>query len=443
MEVQDRPDPGGSRAEPWPLFAMTLPNLTPDVDLAAALFDALRERSFDGVGITREAYGPGERMAHELVRAQADAIGLETRVDPVGNLYMTLPGADRAAKRVILGSHLDSVPQGGNFDGAAGVLAGLAVVAGMQRAGFVPARDVTVMAIRAEEAGAWFPTSFPGSRAALGTMGAEELAVRRTDSGRTLGDHMAEEGFDPGFVERRERAISPDDTAAFIELHIEQGPVLEAEGIAVGIVTGIPGSRRLRNARVLGEFNHSGATPRKYRRDAAIALADLASSLDEYWCELDAMGRSLVCTFCTLGTTAEAGFTKIAGEARFMLDVRSVDVRNCDLVYERLYALVAAIEARRGVRFELGAEGGSRASLMDAGVQAGLLSAAAALGISYKSMPSGAGHDAAAFAQAGIPAGMVFVRNQHGSHNPHEAMRMEDFADGAAVISRFVQDFAE
>jgi N-carbamoyl-L-amino-acid hydrolase len=421
---------------------MTIPNLTPDVDLAVAMFDAFRERSFDGVGITREAYGPGERMAHALVRARADEIGLETRADLVGNLYMTLPGVDRAAKRVILGSHLDSVPQGGNFDGAAGVLAGLAVVAGMQRAGFVPARDVTVMAIRAEEAGAWFPTSFPGSRAALGTMAVEELGVRRMDSGRTLAEHMLEEGFDPGFVERRERVISPEDTAAYVELHIEQGPVLEAEGVAVGIVTGIPGSRRLRGARVLGEYNHSGGTPRKYRRDAAIALAELAASLDEYWCELDAAGRSLVCTFCTLGTTAEAGFTKVAGEARFMLDVRSLDVRNCDLIFERLYALVASIEARRGVRFELGDEGGSRASPMDAGVQAGLLKAAAALGVSHRSMPSGGGHDAAAFAQAGIPAGMVFVRNQHGSHNPHEAMRMDDFADGAAVISRFVQDFA-
>ncbi len=422
---------------------MSLPNLTPDNELAAELFDALRERSFDGVGVTREAYGPGERMAHALVRARAEALGLETRADPVGNLYMTLPGVDRTAKRVILGSHLDSVPQGGNFDGAAGVLAGLAVVAGMQRAGFVPVRDVTVMAIRAEEAGAWFPTSFPGSRAALGTMASSELEVRRTDTGRTLADHMAEEGFDPGFVERRERVISPDDTAAYVELHIEQGPVLEAEGVAVGIVTGIPGSRRLRNARVVGEYNHSGGTPRKYRRDAAIALAELAAGLDEYWCELDARGHSLVCTFCTLGTTAEAGFTKVAGEARFMLDVRSIDVRNCDLIYERLYTLVAAIEARRGVRFELGPEGGSRASPMDAGVQAGLLRAAAALGVSHKAMPSGGGHDAAAFAQAGIPAGMVFVRNQHGSHNPHEAMRMEDFADGAAVISRFIQDYAE
>src|SRR3954464_5621599 len=151
-----------------------LPNLTPDVALAERLFAELRERSFDGTGITREAFGPGERMAHALVAEAGGALGLERRVDPVGNLYLTLPGADRAAKRVILGSHLDSVRSGGNFDGAAGVLAGLAAVAGMKRAGFAPGRDVTVMAISAEEAGAWFPTSYPGSRGALGTMRPEE-----------------------------------------------------------------------------------------------------------------------------------------------------------------------------------------------------------------------------------------------------------------------------
>ena len=103
-----------------------LPNLTPDVALAERLFAELRARSFDGVGVTREAYGPGERMAHALLAEAGDALGLERKVDPVGNMYLTLPGADRAAKRVILGSHLDSVQQGGNYDGAAGVLAGLA-----------------------------------------------------------------------------------------------------------------------------------------------------------------------------------------------------------------------------------------------------------------------------------------------------------------------------
>lgn len=418
-----------------------LPNLTPDTDLAARLFAELRERSFDGTGITREAFGPGERMAHALVRAAGEAIGLESRVDPVGNLYLTLPGADRGAKRVILGSHLDSVPQGGNYDGAAGVLAGLAAVAGMRRAAFTPARDVTVMAIRAEEAGAWFPTSYPGSRGALGTLAPGELAVRRADSGRTLAEHMREEGFDPGFIERGERAIGPDSVAAYLEVHIEQGPVLEAEAIPIGIVTGIPGSRRLRAGRVLGEYNHSGGTPRKYRRDAAIALAELAVALDDAWCRLDAQGHRLVCTFCQLATTAEAGFTKIAGEARFQLDVRSLNLHSVDAVFEVLYAKVAEIEARRGVRFELGAEGGSRASPMDAGVQAALVRAAEALRVPHLAMPSGGGHDAAAFAQAGVPAGMLFVRNQHGSHNPKEAMRMEDFERACAVAQRFAAEY--
>ncbi|HJS86689.1 MAG TPA: M20/M25/M40 family metallo-hydrolase, partial [Acetobacteraceae bacterium] len=145
-------------------------SLTPDIDLAARLFAGLRERGFDGIGITRDAYGPGEQAAHDLVRATAEGLRLETETDPAGNLYMTLPGRDCAAKRIVLGSHLDSVPRGGNYDGAAGVLAGLAVVAGMQAASFTPARDVTVLAVRAEEAGAWFPISYPGSRAALGRL---------------------------------------------------------------------------------------------------------------------------------------------------------------------------------------------------------------------------------------------------------------------------------
>jgi N-carbamoyl-L-amino-acid hydrolase len=420
-----------------------LPNLTPDVALAERLFDALREATHDGVGITREAYGRGERVAHEIVRAAAEAAGLECRADPVGNLLMTLPGADRAGKRVVLGSHLDSVAEGGNFDGAAGVLAGLAAVAGMQRAGFVPGRDVTVVALRAEEAGSWFPVSYPGSRAALGLLKPEELQVKRQDSGRSLAEHMREEGFSPAFVEQGGKTFSSADTAAFLELHIEQGPVLDTEGVPIGIVTGIPGSRRLRGARVLGEYNHSGATPRKYRRDAAIALAELAHRVDERWVRLEAEGHRLVCTFCVLGTTAEAGFTKIAGEARFQLDVRSVNAHSVDALMEELYAIIPEIEARRGVRFELGAETGSRAAPMDAGVQAGLARAAEGLGVKHLAMASGAGHDAAAFAMAGIPAGMIFVRNQHGSHNPKEAMRMDDFAAACGVVQRWAAEVAQ
>jgi len=316
-------------------------------------------------------------------------------------------------------------------------------VAGMKRAGFVPGRDVTVMAIRAEEAGAWFPVSYPGSRSALGLMKPEGLTIARQDTGRSLADHMREEGFDPDAVARGEHALGPHNVAGYLEVHIEQGPVLDSEKIPVGIVTGIPGSRRLRQARVVGEYNHSGGTPRKYRRDAAAALAELAHRMDEEWCRLEAMGHSLVCTFCTMATTEEAGFTKIAGEATFQLDVRSVSPHACDLMFEKLHSLMDEIEARRGVIFERGPETGSKADVMDAGIRAGLKSAAGELGIACKEMASGGGHDAAAFAEAKVPAAMLFVRNQNGSHNPKEAMRMEDFAAACAVVTRWAAGAAQ
>jgi N-carbamoyl-L-amino-acid hydrolase len=417
-------------------------NLTPDMELATRLFDALRKTSFDGVGVTRDSYGPGEQRAHDLVRAEAAALDLEIAIDPAGNMLMTLPGTDRTAKRIVLGSHLDSVPQGGNYDGAAGVLAGLATVAGMRRAGFVPGRDITVLAIRAEEAGAWFPTSYPGSHAALGRLPPAALEVKRNDTGRTLGQHMRDMGFDPDAVAGGKNLLPPASIAAYLELHIEQGPVLDSEKIPVAIVSGIPGSRRLRAARVLGEYNHSGATPRRYRADAAIALADVAHRLDDHWGALEAQGHQLVCTFCVLATTAEAGFTKIPGEAHFQLDVRSVQPASVDAMFAELHRLIAAIEPRRGVRFDLGVETGSLPSPMDAAVQDALARAAQAGSIAHRTMASGGGHDAAAFAQAGVPAAMLFVRNQHGSHNPHEAMRMEDFADGCAVMTRWAADAA-
>jgi N-carbamoyl-L-amino-acid hydrolase len=418
------------------------PNLTPDIELASRLFDALRERTFDGVGVTREAYGRGERIAHEIVRAEAERLGLETRTDPAGNLLMTLPGRDRSAKRIILGSHLDSVPQGGNFDGAAGVLAGMAAVAGMKAAGFQPGRDITVLAIRAEEGGAWFPSGLPGSKAALGRLPAEHLKVARLDSGRSLADHMAEEGFDPAAVARGECLLPPDSIAAYVELHIEQGPVLEAQEIPIALVTALPGSRRIREGRVIGEYNHSGATPRRYRKDAAIALAELATKLDDEWARLETLGHRLVVTFCILETTEQAGFTKVPGEARFQIDIRGTTEAGITAVHDAIDRLVAEVEARRGVRFELVRGPMSAPTPMSAEVRSGLARAAEALGVEYLTMPSGGGHDAASFAQAGVPSCMLFVRNQNGSHNPDEAMRIEDFARGCEVITRWAAEMA-
>ena len=178
--------------------------------------------------------GRKSTAAHALVRARAEAAGLLTETDHAGNLYMTLAGQDRDLPRIILGSHLDSVRSGGNFDGAAGVLAGLAVATVWPDRDSRPARDITVMAIRSEEAGSWFPVSYVGSRAALGTLPPEALDVPRLDDGVTLAEHMRGEGFNPAAVRAGRRALNPARVAAFAELDIEQGPRLDEAEVPLG-----------------------------------------------------------------------------------------------------------------------------------------------------------------------------------------------------------------
>src|SRR5215472_15875083 len=165
-------------------------------ELAVALFEQLRRDGLDEPGVTRDPYGPGEQRAHATVTAAAERLGLRIEHDAAANLYMTLPGRDTATGRIMVGSHLDSVPHGGNFDGAAGVVAGLVAVAALQREGVVPASDLTVMGIRAEES-VWFQVSYIGSRGALGTLPEGALDVRRIDTDRTLADHIADCGGDP------------------------------------------------------------------------------------------------------------------------------------------------------------------------------------------------------------------------------------------------------
>src|SRR5579864_5154434 len=169
--------------------------IQPDLELAASLFDALSGATRRGRGIVRDSYGAGEQAAHDLMRSAAERIGLEVSVDAIGNLFLTLPGGDRAAPRIIMGSHLDSVPQGGNFDGAAGVVAGLCLLSALRHAGVTPGCDLTVMAIRAEES-AWFDVAYLGSAGAFGLLDPACLAIRRSDNGQSLEATLTACGFD-------------------------------------------------------------------------------------------------------------------------------------------------------------------------------------------------------------------------------------------------------
>src|SRR5579863_6486189 len=170
--------------------------IPPDIELAASLFEALSSRTRRGRGIVRDSYGAGEQAAHDIVRSAATAMDLEVSIDAIGNLLMTLPGRDRQTPHIVIGSHLDSVPQGGNFDGAAGVVAGMAALSAMHGAGFVPSCDVTVMAIRAEES-AWFDVPYLGSAGAFGLLEPSCLSTPRSDNGQSLEATMRQQGFDP------------------------------------------------------------------------------------------------------------------------------------------------------------------------------------------------------------------------------------------------------
>jgi len=247
---------------------------------------------------------------------------------------------------------------------------------------------------------------------------------------------MAALGFSPDAVAAGTAFLDPKAIHGFVEVHIEQGPVLEAADVPVGLVTGIAGSFRYRNAACLGTYGHSGAVPREHRSDAVFALADLITALDALWGELLAAGQSATITFGQVGTNPELhAFSKVPGEVAFCLDVRSLSTEVLDIVHERLMALVATIEAKRGVRFVLGERTGSTPALLDPALRSRLAGSAAALGIGFVEMASGAGHDTAVFANAGVPAALIFVRNQNGSHNPDEAMRIEDFVEAARLVA--------
>lgn len=402
--------------------------------LTGRLFDELRARTTDAPGITRAAYGDGEEFAHAMIRRVARELGLVEAVDAAGNLYLTLPGEDEGLPGWIVGSHIDSVPHGGNFDGAAGVLAGLAVAAALRTEGRRLERDLTIMVIRAEES-TWFPVSYLGSRAAFGMLPAEALETTRADTGLTLRAHMEALGFRPDGVAAGEAHLDPARIHGFIELHIEQGPVLERGDAPIGLVTGIAGSFRYRTARCLGAYGHSGAVPRAYRQDAVVAFAELVAAMEHCWDGLERDGERATITFGEVGTDpAQHAFSKVPGEVGFCFDVRSESTATLDRIHAELLQATGVIEQRRGVRFELGARTGSSAAVLDAALRGRLAASARALDIRAIEMPSGAGHDTSVFANRGVPAALIFVRNQNGSHNPDEAMRMEDFAAGVALI---------
>jgi N-carbamoyl-L-amino-acid hydrolase len=411
-------------------------------ELATELFDALRSATGDGVGITRASYGKGENTALDIIDAKARALGLRTERDAGANLVATLEGSEPRLPFLACGSHLDSVPQGGNFDGAAGVVAGLIVLAGLKEEGFRPRRTLKLYGLRGEES-ARFGKAYMGSSALFGRLSAADLAVKATGDDLTLGESMRDAGVDVDRVKHGQPLADPKEFAAWLELHIEQGPVLLARDLPVGIVTGIRGNIRHRNIECVGTAGHSGAVPRWLRHDAMFATSELISHLDRHWRTLLERGRDLVITTGVVTTDPrEHAIARIPGMLRFSFELRSQSKETLEAFYDLFLSECRLVGDERGVEFRLDRRLESAPAVMDPGWVSRLKAVARELGLPDEEIPSGAGHDAAVFANEGIPSAMIFVRNENGSHNPDEAVTIDDFASGVAVMQAALKEAA-
>lgn len=407
--------------------------------LAHRIFDDLRAMSPDGEGVSRPAYSATETRALDYLAGAARAHGLAARYDAGGNLWFSLPAHLDAQRFMVIGSHIDSVPEGGNFDGLAGVVAGLLVL--------IRARDraplrlpVKCVALRAEES-AWFGSCYLGSKALTGQMTAAELAAPHKADGRPLAGHMTALGIDTAPIAAGVPLIPPAQIAGYLELHIEQGPLLAERDLPAAVVTGIRGNIRYRAVTCHGAGGHSGAVPRAYRHDPVLAMADLLTRLDDSWLHILQTGGDLVLTSGIVATDpARHAITRIADSVSFSLDIRSQSPEVLDHMRDYLHEEMADIARLRGVTFDTGPEIPAAPALMDPGMVDGLMAAMGRTGLAPFSMASGAGHDAAVFAQAGVPAAMIFVRNRNGSHNPREAMEIADLMMGTRIISSYLEE---
>lgn len=401
---------------------------------AEFLFNALREISLDDIGITRESYGSSEDTALNLIKTVAEHHGLQTERDDAANLFVSLQGTATDGSFVLCGSHLDSVPRGGNYDGAAGVVAGLICLCKMKSLGLVPRKTIKLVALRGEES-AWFGKPCLGSSALLGQLCAEDLLLKHCVTGKTLLDSMKQAGAKVDRIRSSCPLIDPKRIAAYFELHIEQGPVLAKDGYPVAIVSAIRGNIRHTHVTCNGEAGHSGVVPRSLRHDAVLATADLIMRIDNRWEEMLKSNSDLVVTIGIINTNAaDHAITRIPGEVTFSLDIRSQREEDLETFYRHLQTECLQVEAEKGVSFCFDHQSRSRPVVLDAHwvEQLGIL--ARKLGVYAPVIPSGAGHDAAVFAGLGIPTAMIFVRNENGSHNPHESMEIADFLQGTQLL---------
>lgn len=381
-------------------------------------------------GLYRALYTDAWAEAMGLVERWLREAGLETRRDAVGNLFGRLPGA---SERVVLtGSHIDTVKQGGRYDGALGIHAGLAAVAALGRRLGRPTKTLEVLVV-CEEEGSRFPSNFWGSRAIRGQIRPDEAERVRDPEGVSLAEAMRARGFDPARIAEAER----HDLDAFLELHIEQGRVLESEGYPLGVVTTITGQRHLR-VTVSGRQDHAGATPMDLRIDPLAGAAEMIHRLTDFAAGL---GRPAVLTVGSIAANPGA-VNIVPSHVTFTIDARSSRQDQLHHLFDGVDAILGEVARRRGLGLEVGFINEHEPVPLDPGLRRLLAETAARLGLRSLELPSGAGHDSQILA-ARVPTAMLFVPSQDGkSHRPDEYTPIEQIVPGVRVLAEALRELA-
>ena len=408
--------------------------------LATTIFDDIAELTKDKQGVSRETYGKGETDAINYLSKLAIKLGLHVEVDDAANVFYSSEPIENS-KYILVGSHMDSVPLGGNFDGLAGVLAGFLILSYISKNKINLSLPLKVVALRGEES-AWYGRNYIGSKSIFGLLTKEDLNATHRKTGEKLSKAMQNCGVDLNKIRSANSLINKESIELFIELHIEQGPILVDRNWPAAIVTGIRGNNRHHNIICKGSAGHSGTIPRYLRRDSVFAGADLITRMDDHWNTIQQHGGDLVLTSGIFQTDSEHhAMSRIPGEIFFSFESRSQDIATLDALEALLKSECKTIERERGVKFEFDDLIKSSPAELDQGIIKKLLDAGESLGFERASLPSGAGHDAAVFANVGIRTGMIFVRNDKGSHNPYEAMDIKDFMAGLSILKKFIIDY--
>jgi len=390
-----------------------------------AIMELAEYGRFGKTGVRRLVYTPEWSDAMAACRAWAEKAGLETRIDAVGNLWARLAGRVEGSA-FVTGSHIDSQKSGGRYDGALGAIAGILSLAALKEQFGTPERSLEAVVL-CEEEGSRFPTAgFWGSRAIVGKTTVEDTQTTLDFNGETIGAAMREVGLDPVRVGEAKR----DDIAGFIELHIEQGPVLEDAGRPVAIVDAITGIAQF-EVSLVGEQNHAGAFPMDLRRDPMAGFAEIASRVIDH---AHRLGRPAVTTVGRCHVDP-GGSAIIPRQVQFSIDARHPDPETRQRIYAVHEALIKEVADRRGLAAHIRKMIDLEPCLCDPLLLDALSRAAERHGIPTLTMPSGAGHDAQQMSLV-CPTAMVFVRSAGGrSHTPEEFSTIADCTDGIRVVA--------